>query len=159
MSGYEVEHSINSSNTAQSTQPPRRPDLSTFFSTLDLVDTSGSRQPQNANALPLPRDVSAAFRNLANAFDMMRGGGGDINGAASGGSHDELLDTLVQSLMQDADHPPSEVQGVSDEFIEQLERVSKKTLKSEMSCPICANPFLDGAPLMHSLVIHEADHL
>nr|POF17841.1 hypothetical protein CFP56_13253 [Quercus suber] len=148
-----VEHNINSSGAAQPSQPPRRPDLSTFFSTLDLVDTSGSRQPQNANALPLPRDISAAFRNLANAFEMLRGGDGD----AAGGSHDELLDTLVQSLMQDADHPPTEVEGVSDEFIEQLERVPKKVLKSDMSCPICANPFLDGVTPLHSTLIKKRE--
>lgn len=61
-------------------------------------------------------------------------------------SHDELLGRLVQTLMESAEHPPSEVQGVSDEFIEQLERVPKKSLKEDMSCPICSNAFLDGMP-------------
>ena len=46
--------------------------------------------------------------------------------------------------MQSAEHPPSEVEGVSDEFIEQLDRVPKKSLKTDMSCPICSNPFLEG---------------
>ena len=59
-------------------------------------------------------------------------------------SHDELLGQLVQSLMQNAENPPSEVQGVSDEFIEQLDRVPRKSLKKDMSCPICSNPFLEG---------------
>lgn len=138
MSGYEVEHNIP---TSQQEQPRRRPDLSTFFSTLDLVDTSGSRQPQNAHSLPLPRDISAAFRNLANAFEMMRGGDGEVRPSDN---HDELLGRLVESLMESAEHPPNEVQGVSDEFIEQLERVPKKSLKQDMTCPICANPFLEG---------------
>lgn len=72
-----------------------------------------------------------------------------------GDSHDELLGQLVQSLMQSAEHPPSEVEGVSDEFIEQLERVPKKALKEEMSCPICSNAFLDGTntPVQTSLGI------
>lgn len=135
-----VEHNIKAPAPSNG-HPPRRPDLSTFFSTLDLVDTSGSRQPQNAHSLPLPRDISAAFRNLANAFEMMRGG---HEGASAGDGHDELLETLVQSLMQNAEQPPTEVEGVSDEFIEQLERVPKKMLKADMSCPICANPFLEG---------------
>lgn len=73
---------------------------------------------------------------------MMRGGDG--GGIQASDSHDELLERLVESLMQNAEHPPSEVQGVSDEFIEQLERVPKKSLKSDMSCPICSNPFLEG---------------
>jgi len=132
-----VEHNVPAE---QKEQPRRRPDLSTFFGTLDLVDTSGSRQPQNAHSLPLPRDVSAAYRNLANAFDMMRGGAG----AAPEEGHEGLLEQLVESLMQSAEHPPTEVQGVSDEFIEQLERVPKKSLKADQTCPICSNPFLEG---------------
>lgn len=132
-----VEHSIPAE---QKEQPRRRPDLSTFFTTLDLVDTTGSRQPQNAHALPLPRDISAAFRNLANAFSMMQSG----SSTPYEQGHNDLLEQLVESLMQSAEHPPTEVQGVSDEFIEQLERVPKKALKQDQSCPICSNPFLEG---------------
>ena len=88
-----VEHNIPKDQKPE--QARRRPDLSTFFSTVDLVDTSGTRQPQNEHALPLPRDISAAFRNLANAFEMMRGG----TGSPSNQNHNELLETLVQSLM------------------------------------------------------------
>jgi tRNA (cytidine32/guanosine34-2'-O)-methyltransferase len=47
--------------------------------------------------------------------------------------------------MESAEHPPDQVQGVSDEFIEQLERVDRKKLKPDMTCPICSNPFLEGA--------------
>ncbi|TKA55482.1 hypothetical protein B0A55_11768, partial [Friedmanniomyces simplex] len=143
ISGYDVEHNIP---VEQKEQPRRRPDLSTFFGTLDLVDTSGSRQPQNAHSLPLPRDISAAYRNLANAFDMMRGG----TGTAQEHGQEGLLEQLVESLMQSAEHPPTEVQGVSDEFIEQLERVPKKSLKADQSCPICSNPFLEGQILTRS---------
>ena len=89
----------------------------------------------------MPRDISAAFRNLANAFEQMRGGEG--NGAPRN-SHDELLSQLVESLMDSAEQPPPELEGVSDEFIQQLERVPKKSLKEDMVCPICSNPFLEG---------------
>jgi hypothetical protein len=58
-----------------------------------------------------------------------------------------LLDQLVEQLMASAEHPPSQVDGVSDEFLEQLERVPKKNLKSEQSCPICSNPFLEGTSM------------
>jgi len=157
MSGYEVEHNIPKDQQAQQSEPRRRrPDLATFFSTLDLVDTSGTRQPQNANSIPLPQDISAAYRNLANAFSMMRGG--DAEGATTDG-HSELLDQLVQSLMQNAEHPPSQVEGVSDEFLEQLERVPKKSLKPDQTCPICAIPFLDDShPLVVRLPCHQ-DHI
>nr|OQO29369.1 hypothetical protein B0A51_03151 [Rachicladosporium sp. CCFEE 5018] len=153
MSGYEVEHGIKPPTTPQ--PPPRRPDLSTFFSALSQVDTSGSRQPQNANSIPLPTDVSAAYRLLANAFDMMRGGGS----SASNLPHDELMESLISSLMENAEHPPTEVQGVPDEFISELERVPKGKLTEDMSCPICGNPFLDDKyPLVVRLPCHK-DHL
>lgn len=71
---------------------------------------------------------------------MMRGG----SDTSQEQGHNELLEQLVESLMQGAEHPPTEVQGVSDEFIEQLERVPKKSLNAEQSCPICSNPFLEG---------------
>lgn len=79
-------------------------------------------------------------RTLANAFDMMRGDG------SQAGDNSVLLQTLVESLMDSAEHPPQQVEGVSDEFIEQLERVPKKVLEKtpDKSCPICANPFLEG---------------
>ncbi|WPG98212.1 Hypothetical protein R9X50_00099900 [Acrodontium crateriforme] len=158
MSGYDVEHNIPSNTSAE--PPRRRPDLSTFFSTLDLVDTSGTRRPQNEHSLPLPRDVSAAYRNLANAFEMMQGRAAGANGASVDESgHNALLETLVQSLMEGADHPPTEVEGVSDEFLQELERIPKKNLKSDMSCPICSNPFLeDPHPLVVRLPCHK-DHL
>ncbi|CAK3955439.1 RING finger [Lecanosticta acicola] len=157
MSGYEVEHNIPKEQ--QQEPPRRRPDLSTFFSTLDLVDTSGNRQPQNANSLPLPQDISAAFRTLANAFEMMRGGEAAASATNGGDANEELLQRLVESLMNSAEHPPTEVHGVSDEFIEQLERVPKKSLREDQSCPICANPFLDDShPLVVRLPCHK-DHM
>lgn len=144
-----VEHNIPTNQQPQE-QPLRRPDLSTFFSALDQVDTSGDRQPQNAHSLPLPGDISAAFRLLANAFETMRGGGN---------AHDELMDRLVESLMDSAERPPTEVEGVSDEFIAGLERVGKKELTQDMSCPICSNPFLDDKyPLVVRLPCHK-DHV
>jgi hypothetical protein len=140
MSGYDVEHNIQESHPETSR---RRPDLSTFFSTLELVDTSGSHAPHNPHALPLPRDISAAFRNLANAFEMMRGG----TSTSQEQTHNELLQQLVESLMASAENPPEKVEGVSDEFIGQLERIPKKNLKSDQTCPICGNAFLEGSLL------------
>jgi hypothetical protein len=137
-----VEHNVEKKEPEQ---PRRRPDLSTFFSTLELVDTSGTRQPQNIHSLPLPQDISAAFRNLANAFEMMR----SRSGTAQEQSHGELLEQLVQTLMDSAEHPPTEVKGVSDEFIQELERVPKQSLKAEQTCPICSNPFLEGKNPCH----------
>jgi hypothetical protein len=46
-----VEHNISTEDD-KSRQPSRRPDLSTFFSQLELVDTSDPGAHTNANALP-----------------------------------------------------------------------------------------------------------
>jgi hypothetical protein len=94
--------------------------------------------------VPTPGDVSAAYRLLASAFDVMRD---TASANSSGGSltqHDELMDMLISSLLSDADTPPREVQGVGEQYLTDLERIPKAALKKEAVCPICNNPFLDG---------------
>ncbi|KAI4124345.1 MAG: hypothetical protein LQ347_005781 [Umbilicaria vellea] len=71
----------------------------------------------NANAVPIPGDVSAAFRTLADAFERMRQDGGGDSG---------LLDSLVESLMADAEMPPREVKGVPDSFLDDRMDLMKK---------------------------------
>jgi len=151
-----VEHNIKD-DRAQA--PSRRPDLSTFFSQLELVDTSDSAHT-NANALPQPENMAAAFRLLANAFEMMRGrlpddgAGNEANGIGDG----DLLGDMIEVLRQNADDPPAELKGVPDCFLDQLERVPKKCLKPSDTCPICVNPFLeDQYPLVVQLPCHQ-DH-
>lgn len=71
---------------------------------------------------------------------MMRGGNG---GAQQEGTND-LLASLVEELQRYADDPPTEVKGVPDSFLDELDRVPNKSLKQADSCPICGNPFLEG---------------
>lgn len=70
------------------------------------------------------------------------GASADLGGAesADGG----LLAQLVEQLRDSAEHPPRELQGVPDSFLDELERVPKKSLKKDDSCPICSEPFLNG---------------
>jgi hypothetical protein len=56
--------------------------------------------------VPTPGDLAAAFRSLADAYNMMRQEGGS-----------ELLETLMERLYETAERPPREVKGVSDEFL------------------------------------------
>jgi hypothetical protein len=144
-----VEHNLDTKG--QKTEPPpRRPDLSTFFSTLELVDTSDPQAHHNAHATPQPENVAAAFRLLANAFEMMRGRAPEDQTHA----HDqgnELLANMIEVLRQNADDPPTEVKGVPNSFLDELERVPKKALKKDDTCPICVNPFLDGTCEIPSL--------
>ncbi|KAF9741336.1 hypothetical protein PMIN01_00875 [Paraphaeosphaeria minitans] len=152
----ELEHNIPTKEDKPE-QPVRRPDLSTFFSTLELVDTSDPQAHHNTHALPQPENVAAAFRLLANAFDMMRGRPADERGDSIAGG-DDLLASMVEQLRQHADDPPSELKGVPDSFLDELERVPNKSLKPSDTCPICVNPFLeDQYPLVVELPCHP-DH-
>ncbi|KAM0803546.1 hypothetical protein BDR22DRAFT_839071 [Usnea florida] len=136
MSSYEVEHNVPKPSTAEPPNPPRRPDLSTFFSTLEHVDTTNV---SNGNALPIPGDVSAAYRTLAEAFERMR----------PYRSGEGPLDGMIELLVANSEAPPREVKGVSQGFLDELERVPNKLLKPSMDCPICGNPFLDGMQLCY----------
>ncbi|KAH8730792.1 hypothetical protein GQ44DRAFT_736457 [Phaeosphaeriaceae sp. PMI808] len=152
MSGYEVEHNISEKDDKPQ-QPARRPDLSTFFTQLELVDTSDPQAHTNAHAVPQPENVAAAFRLLANAFEMMRGRPTDEHSGEN-----DLLANMIDELRQNADDPPTELKGVPDSFLDELERVPKKALKPTDTCPICVNPFLeDEYPLVVQLPCHK-DH-
>ena len=116
-----VEH--NTEN--ESSHPrPRRPDLSTFFATLSEITPNPGETRTRPHAVPVPADVSAAFRTLAEAFDVIRRDNeavGDEDGDGSSTSHDTqrgsgLLDQMIEALLQGADIPPREVEGVDDEF-------------------------------------------
>ncbi|MCJ1484802.1 hypothetical protein MMC06_004975 [Schaereria dolodes] len=151
MATYEVEHNIPDPAPISTTTRPRRPDLSTFFSTLELVDTSNT---ENQHAVPIPGDISAAFRTLADAFERMRQDGGSEQ---QGGENSGLLERLVETLNSEAEMPPREVKGVGDEFLAELDRIPKKFLKRSDVCPICNNPFLDDEyPLVVRLPCHKS---
>jgi len=140
MASYETEHA---KDDAPQSGPQRRPDLSTFFSTLSEITAEPTRTREHA--VPIPGDVSAAFRSLAEAFGVMRHDG-------EGG---ELLDSMIDALMQNAEMPPKEVEGVDEEYIAELERVSIKKVKKDADCPICGNAFSDDPhPLLVRLPCH-----
>jgi hypothetical protein len=79
--------------------------------------------------------------------------------ARDGGSGTEAQQSMIEQLLQNAQDPPREVVGVSQEFLDGLERVSKKSLKKEEDCPICGQPFLDGTFIPASTidVVEEGD--
>jgi hypothetical protein len=83
--------------------------------------------------------MAAAFRLLANAFETMRGRPADETN-----EHGDLLANMIEVLRENADDPPTELKGVPDSFLDELERVPKKALKPSDTCPICVNPFLEG---------------
>ncbi|KAJ5380801.1 uncharacterized protein N7496_003229 [Penicillium cataractarum] len=153
MSTYESEH--NTTDLAVNNNSPRRrrPDLSTFFATLSEITPAPDHRP---HAVPVPGDVSAAFYSLAEAFEVMRRQAADLaTERGDGADGEDLLNQMIQSLLSEADTPPREVEGVSDEFCDMLERVPKASLDASQICPICNNPFLDDEyPLVVQLPCH-----
>lgn len=99
------------------TQSPRRrrPDLSTFFATLSEITPGPDHRP---HAIPPPGDVSAAFYSLAEAFEVMRRDAANLAEQAreDGEDAEDLLTRMIQTLLHDADMPPREVEGVTEEF-------------------------------------------
>lgn len=62
----------------------------------------------NEHSVPIPSDVSAAFRTLGEAFQRMR----------MYRSGEGPLDGMIESLFEEADAPPKEVKGVSQGFLD-----------------------------------------
>lgn len=98
--------------------------------------------------MPVPGDVSAAFRHLAEAFRTMQR---DNENADT-----DLLQTMISNLLSTAESPPTEVKGVDEEYIAKLERISIKKVKADADCPICGNEFReDPYPLLVRLPCHD----
>ena len=159
MTSYATEHARSRTPSPSRDQgPPRRPDLSTFFTTLSEISTQPDRVREHA--VPVPGDVSAAYRSLAEAFEVMRR---DIDrqgpSEGEGGGDGELLQGMIEALLGAAERPPREVEGVDEEYIAQLDRVDIKKVDKEKDCPICGNAFHDGMYILTILLhSHVLDH-
>ncbi|EGO53980.1 hypothetical protein NEUTE1DRAFT_68293 [Neurospora tetrasperma FGSC 2508] len=141
---YEVEHNIKPSSTA----PRRRKvDMSTFTSHLHNIapesstptSTSASTSSQhhnNPHATPNPVDLAALYRLLQ---DQM----GVLALSAPTDENRNFLNSLIDSLEEDIHRPPTQIEGVSQEFLDGLDRVDRKKLKEDEQCPICAERYLD----------------
>ncbi|KAL2115936.1 hypothetical protein VTJ04DRAFT_10191 [Mycothermus thermophilus] len=153
-SQYEVEHNIKP--TPSTTRRRRQVDMSTFISHLHNIlpesTTSQSQsQPQhnNPHAVPNPADTSALYRLIQ---DQM----GTLATTAPTEENRSFLRSLVEILEEDIAHPPKEIEGVPQSFIDGLDRVPKQKLKKEDTCPICAEKYLDDPyPLVVELPCHE----
>jgi hypothetical protein len=131
--------------------------MSTFISHLHniLPESTTSSQSQsrpqhnNPHAVPNPADTSALYRLIQ---DQM----GTLATTAPTEENRSFLRSLVEILEEDIAHPPKEIEGVSQSFIDGLDRVPKQKLKKEDTCPICAEKYLDDPyPLVVELPCHE----
>lgn len=143
---YEVEHNIKSSSGQRHT---RRPDMSSFTSHLHQISPeSSSISQQTPHVGPTPVDAAGLFRLLQDQMATL---------AVSAPSDDNrtFLQSLIVALERDIDSPPDRIKGVTQEYLDSLDRVPKKSLKKEDTCPICAESFLDDEyPLVVELPCH-----
>ena len=136
-----VEHNIKP--TASTARRRRQVDMSTFTSHLHQIvpessssGTSSAAPHNNPHAVPNPVDVAALFRLLQ---DQM----GTLATTAPTDANRDFLRELVEALEVDVANPPTEIPGVSQEYLDGLDRVPRKTLKPDETCPICAERYLD----------------
>ena len=87
------------------TKTRRRPDLSSFYSAVEAVDTSHTT---NDHADPTPGDLSGVYRMLADGLRQLEGRAGNPS---------ELVQEMISVLMGEAEEPPRRVNGVSDSFM------------------------------------------
>ncbi|KXH32394.1 hypothetical protein CNYM01_13447 [Colletotrichum nymphaeae SA-01] len=154
---YEVEHNIKPGPSTQ--DGTRRIDMSSFTSFLSNLTTdnhsaaasaAAAAAHHNPHATPTPVDAAALYTLLQQQFQTLFSTAPNTQNAA-------FLSSLVEALESDISSPPTEIPGVSHEYLDSLDRVPKKSLKEDEACPICAEKFLDDKyPLVVELPCHSS---
>ncbi|KAK4128452.1 hypothetical protein N657DRAFT_638926 [Parathielavia appendiculata] len=158
---YEVEHNIKP--TPSTSRRRRQVDMSTFTAHLHNIMAADDQPPStttttfpthphhhNPHAVPNPADTAALFRLIQ---DQM----GTLASTAPTESNRAFLTSLVEALELDVAHPPRQIEGVTQEFLDGLDRVPRGKLKQDDTCPICAERYLDDQYcLVVELPCHES---
>ncbi|RKF58100.1 hypothetical protein GcM3_184007 [Golovinomyces cichoracearum] len=142
---YEIDHNIKPNEIPR--HRTRRPSMTSFFSHLAQIEST-SPSHNNPHATPTPVDMAAAERILQDQLLHFLS-------ATSSSGQEAFLQSLITSLEQDIAQPPIEVPGVSQSYLDQLERVSRKSLKKGDECKICGEEFLNDE---YSLVVQLPCH-
>lgn len=124
--------------------------MTTFSNKFSEVNTKDSSRPHNnAHAVATPVDVRETYLLAADGLRQV------MADAVSNG-HSNFLEAMIQDLQLGADKA-EEFKGVSQAFIDALDRVPKTKLKKTDMCPICAENFLDDQyPLVVQLPCHPS---
>jgi hypothetical protein len=122
--------------------------MSTFNAHLRAIstdprDSDASREPLSA---PIPADSAALYGLVRDQFATLAQ-------TAPTDQNRTLLLQLIDALELDA--PPEEIHGVTQEYLDGLDRVPRKRLRKDDACPICADPYLEQE---HTLVVQLPCH-
>lgn len=126
--------------------------MASFFSLLNTLGSSSSgsdapaqEQHHRPHAVPTPVDTAALFRMLQDQLQT-------LHTTAPTADNRDFLEQLITSLEDDIHDPPTELRGVSQEFVDTLDRVGRKKLAKDDDCAICKVPYLeDEYPLVVEL--------
>ncbi|KAG6020909.1 hypothetical protein E4U41_002683 [Claviceps citrina] len=134
-SQYE-EHNVQF--TPSSAPSTRRINMASFFALLDRVSSSGTPASphNNPNATPTLPDVANVFRLVQDQMQTLAAT------APTAENRSFLLD-LVTALEGDINDPPSRLEGVGQDFLDALDRVTRGRLAGEDDCAICKMPYLE----------------
>lgn len=145
MTSYETEHARDEPQSGRT----RRPDMSSLYSLIAEITPEVPERRTREHAVPVPGDVSAAFRQFADALQTMQ--------RDNENTDNDVLQNMIANLLSTAEQPPTEVKGVDEEYIAKLERILIKKVKQDADCPICGNEFReDPYPLLVRLPCHDS---
>jgi hypothetical protein len=140
-----VEHGIN---LDEKKRKSRRPDMSTFFTKISEIDTS-DKPTNNIHATASPVDLRETYLLAADGLQQ-------IMASAVNEGHSDFLEEMIENLHSSAEKAEP-IKGVSQNYIDGLDRVPKKSLTKKDMCPICAEKFLDDDyPLVVQLPCHSS---
>ncbi|KAJ9133045.1 Zinc finger, RING/FYVE/PHD-type [Pleurostoma richardsiae] len=135
-SQYEIEHGIKPTDDRRR----RQVDMSSFTSHLHQISTSSPLSApeghNNPHATATPVDMAALFRLVQDQMELLARD-------APSGDNESLLRGMIEALQDDIANPPAAVPGVSQEYLDSLDRVPRKRLGQDEACPICAERYLD----------------
>ena len=113
--------------------------MSSFTSHLHQIsseDRGPSAAPSRHDIGPTPVDAAMLYRLVQDQLATL------MTTAPTDGNRG-FLESLVRDLEADVDDPPTRIPGVSQEYLDALDRVPRKQLTRDDDCPICAEPYLD----------------
>ena len=113
--------------------------MASFFSLLSQIaepSAASSDIHHNAHATPTPVDTAALFRLLQDQLQTLHSTSPDA-------ANRDFLEQLITSLEADINDPPTRLHGVSQEFVDSLDRVGRKGLGKDEDCAICKVPYLE----------------
>lgn len=140
-----------SSFNSQLHQLSEDPSATSTSATPNSTSTQQQQQQRNnPHAIPTPVDMVGLVRLVQDQFSTLAQDAPDA-------ANRDLLRALFEALEADVLHPPRGVDGVSQEFLDTLDRVPKAKLGGDAACPICAERFLDDPyPLVVELQCHHS---